>query len=333
MANQIFYPAFGYWNEPIEGNFELLINPLLDDLSRKITVEQLSNFLENIYSDSLPFISSVTSDGVTIGGTGTPDDPLTIIASGFTDTNFANTNLEFTENRTHNLDAFSITFENANLFNIKAIDSLSLLNRTNLKFWDNDNTNHIIIRPPLNVISNYILTLPINAGTPGDFLSSDGSGNLSWVTPTSGSSGVQSVSGNIVDDSNPSDVIVNQIQTDWNATSGLGVLLNKPSIPDSTNDLSNDSLISGTTLTNVLNNINTALVTFNVSINYLSVLPFTLVLPYNFSINSITNPDALTVTITRNGSPYTLGTTINTFDDIVVTVSGIGFVNLNCVKL
>ena len=43
--------------------------------------------------------------------------------------------------------------------------------------------------------------------------------------------GVQSVTGNIVNNTDPENPIVTQVQSDWNASSGLGQILNKPAIP------------------------------------------------------------------------------------------------------
>lgn len=53
-------------------------------------------------------------------------------------------------------------------------------------------------------------------------------------------SGVTSVTGNIVDNTDPLNPIVTQVQSDWNAVSGLGAILNKPTIPTKTSDLTND---------------------------------------------------------------------------------------------
>jgi len=50
----------------------------------------------------------------------------------------------------------------------------------------------------------------------------------------------------------------------------------------------------------------------------------------NFKINTIENPDALTVTIEVNGTPYTLEDPINAYDEVTVDVSAVGFVVLNC---
>lgn len=50
----------------------------------------------------------------------------------------------------------------------------------------------------------------------------------------------------------------------------------------------------------------------------------------NFKINTIENPDTLTVTIEVNGAPYTLGDPINAYDEVTIDVSAVGFVVLNC---
>lgn len=80
--------------------------------------------------------------------------------------------------------------------------------------------------------------------------------------------GVQSVTGNIVNNTDPLNPIVTQVQSDWNASSGLGQILNKPTIPTQTSDLTNDGEdginpfitaadIPNLTIQQVLNNGNT----------------------------------------------------------------------------
>jgi nitrogen fixation protein len=53
-------------------------------------------------------------------------------------------------------------------------------------------------------------------------------------------SGIQSVTGNIVDNTDPVNPVVTQVQSDWSAVSGLAEILNKPTIPTKTSDLTND---------------------------------------------------------------------------------------------
>jgi hypothetical protein len=342
MAHKVYYPAYDYWKEELQPNFEIILNPLLDDLGRRVTLSDLQEFLTAELGDTLPFISSVVTDGVTIGGTGTDEDPITIIAEGFTDTNFANTNLTFTANRTHDADGFDLTIDNlVNLeFNTESLNIFGnvvrLQDNLQLRFFDADNTNYIGISSPINVTTSYNLRLPTTAGSLGEVLATDGSGNLSWITVSSSGGGLESVTGDIVDNSDPLNPVVNQIQSDWNAADAFSpeFILNKPTIPSDTDDITNNSdFIPGTTLTNALDNIDEYLKDFNVSLNFIDVEDFPLILPYQFTIDSVDNPDTLTVTITRNGSPYTLGTTINAYDDMLITVDSIGFINLNCSKI
>lgn len=58
-------------------------------------------------------------------------------------------------------------------------------------------------------------------------------GNRAIVTISGGGGGgsVDGVTGNIVNNTDPANPVVTQVQPDWNASSGLGQILNKPSIP------------------------------------------------------------------------------------------------------
>lgn len=70
---------------------------------------------------------------------------------------------------------------------------------------------------------------------------------------------------------------------------------------------------------------------FKITLDFDSVVQAVYRAPENFKIVSITNPDALTVTLQVNGSAYTLGTDITEFTDtLTVDVSGVGLINLNC---
>jgi formylglycine-generating enzyme required for sulfatase activity len=61
-----------------------------------------------------------------------------------------------------------------------------------LYLYDGD-TNRVSLQTPSNLSGNYDLTLPVDDGTSGQVLSTDGSGVLSWISPATGS--VTSVSG------------------------------------------------------------------------------------------------------------------------------------------
>jgi hypothetical protein len=70
----------------------------------------------------------------------------------------------------------------------KAIDELIVGNSTTvgggIKFNEgtNNGTDNITIKAPNNLAASYTLTLPPDDGTPGQFLKSDGSGNLAFET-------------------------------------------------------------------------------------------------------------------------------------------------------
>jgi hypothetical protein len=55
-----------------------------------------------------------------------------------------------------------------------------------LRFADTDSSNYIGLKAPGTVAANVTFTLPDADGTSGQFLKTDGSGALSWSTPTGG---------------------------------------------------------------------------------------------------------------------------------------------------
>lgn len=69
---------------------------------------------------------------------------------------------------------------------------------------------------------------------------------------------------------------------------------------------------------------------FEISVNFIDVDTFNYRAPENFTIDTIDNPDGLTLTIEVNGLPYTLGTLINYLDTLEVTPDIVGFIKLNC---
>ena len=59
-------------------------------------------------------------------------------------------------------------------------DQVELRNNASLRLNDSSNSNNLKIKAPSNLGSNYVLTLPPNAGTNGEFLKTNGSGTLEW---------------------------------------------------------------------------------------------------------------------------------------------------------
>jgi hypothetical protein len=92
-------------------------------------------------------------------------------------------------------------------------------------------------------------------------------------------------------------------------------------------------LLKGNNLSDLLDveeaRTNLGLDSFNISINYIDVEPFPYVANSAFKINSIDNPDTVTITILNNGVAYTLGDTIAQYDELTISVDSVGFINLN----
>lgn len=77
-------------------------------------------------------------------------------------------------------NVFSI-YNTLNSFGAVTINKLLYLNgQGELRLNDADNSNYIALRSPATVSSNVTWTLPSTAGSNGNVLSTDGSGNLSW---------------------------------------------------------------------------------------------------------------------------------------------------------
>jgi len=82
------------------------------------------------------------------------------------------------------------------LVDLTISNSLELLNQKAIRFYEGGGgPNYVEMRAPLTIGSDYTLTLPADDGSPGEVMATDGSGNLSWVSPvgtfiSAGDSGV-----------------------------------------------------------------------------------------------------------------------------------------------
>jgi len=78
---------------------------------------------------------------------------------------------------------------------------LTMGSGNDLRFGDSDNSNYVGFKAPTNVPADKIWTLPATEGANGQYLMTDGAGNLLWITPSiSGGSGggvCQSVYGTV----------------------------------------------------------------------------------------------------------------------------------------
>jgi hypothetical protein len=64
-------------------------------------------------------------------------------------------------------------------------DQLTLSSQNLLRFNDADNSNFVALRASSSLAGNLILTLPVDAGSPGQVLFTDGSGHMYWGNQTS----------------------------------------------------------------------------------------------------------------------------------------------------
>ena len=82
------------------------------------------------------------------------------------------------------------------LTTLEISNGLHLLDQKAIRFYEGGGgPNYAELRAPLTISSDYTLSLPGSDGNPGEVLATDGSGNMSWVSPvgtfiSSGDSGV-----------------------------------------------------------------------------------------------------------------------------------------------
>ncbi|MFN9067284.1 MAG: beta strand repeat-containing protein, partial [Bdellovibrionales bacterium] len=84
----------------------------------------------------------------------------------------------------------SIDMGNQNITNVTSVSATSLGSRS-LRLFDADNSNYVDLQTPTAVATNYALTLPVDDGTAGQVLTTDGNGVLSWVDNGAGSGDIR----------------------------------------------------------------------------------------------------------------------------------------------
>ena len=83
-------------------------------------------------------------------------------------------------------DALSVTTSGIEMAIFNG-NGLNIRGQRDLRLFDSDDSNYAAIQAPSTIGSNYTLTLPADDGTSGQFLKTDGSGNLSWQTQATAS--------------------------------------------------------------------------------------------------------------------------------------------------
>ena len=136
-------------------------------------------------SDAAVVFKGAATTGVTIGA-----GDKALVAWNGTDfvrvgASAGGSNTQVQYNSSGNLaGSANLTFDGSNL---------QIGSQGDLRFGDSDNSNYAAIQAPATISSNYTLTLPTTDGDANQVLTTDGSGVLSWTTPSSGVSKGQSI--------------------------------------------------------------------------------------------------------------------------------------------
>jgi len=73
--------------------------------------------------------------------------------------------------------------------------NFTLNSQNSLRFADLDSSNYVAFKAPTTIASNVTYTLPPSDGGTGQVLSTDGSGNLNWISSGSGPAGATGFTG------------------------------------------------------------------------------------------------------------------------------------------
>ena len=152
-------------------------------LSSVFTVSDGSTTQVIADGDTLTFAGTTNEVTVAVSATdtvtiGLPDDVT--LAGGLT----ATTTVAATGNLT--TGAQVVATGNITGGNLISNADVDLLSRGELKFYDADSSNYVSLRAGSIVASDIVFTLPVQDGTSGQVLQTDGSRNLSFVTASGG---------------------------------------------------------------------------------------------------------------------------------------------------
>jgi len=161
-------------------------------------VVTIPNGIEKTYIVSNGTTGAYTVQFKTVGGTGvtfaTDDKGVKLLFSDGTnvvDTSLgvstnpggSNTQVQFNSSGSFGGSA-NLTFDGSNL---------SLAAQGDLRLQDASGGQYVALQAPATVASNVTLTLPANDGDADQFLQTDGSGNLTFVTPAAGGTSWQAI--------------------------------------------------------------------------------------------------------------------------------------------
>lgn len=116
------------------------------------------------------------SGGNLAGSANLTFDGTTLTAAGIADSSLTSGRVTYAGASGNLSDSSNFTFDGSNL---------QIGSQGDLRFGDSDNSNWVAFQAPATVASNVTWTLPSADGTSGQFLSTNGSGTLSFSTVTS----------------------------------------------------------------------------------------------------------------------------------------------------
>jgi hypothetical protein len=111
-------------------------------------------------------------------------DGTTLTVAGFADSSLTSGRVTYAGASGNLTDSANLTYDGTNF---------QIGSQGDLRLGDSDNSNWLAFQAPTTVASNVTWTLPGTDGTSNQVLTTNGSGTLSWSTPSSGVSKGQSI--------------------------------------------------------------------------------------------------------------------------------------------
>ena len=124
------------------------------------------------------------SSGNLAGSANMTFDGTTLTVAGFADSSLTSGRVTYAGASGNLTDSANLTYDGTNF---------QIGSQGDLRLGDSDNSNWLAFQAPTTVASNVTWTLPGTDGTSNQVLTTNGSGTLSWSTPSSGVSKGQSI--------------------------------------------------------------------------------------------------------------------------------------------
>ena len=162
---------------------------------------------------------TVAADG-TLSATGSTGGTVSVNGAAVTNPNFTDSTSQTN----------AVNFSASGAVVNASLSALTNITGSSLNLTDTTAAaNTVTLDAPATLANSYAVTFPPGQCASGQvWRFNDAAGTMGCASLPA--AGVAGVTGNIVGGT-PANPVVNQVQPDWNAASGLGVILNKPTIP------------------------------------------------------------------------------------------------------